>query len=175
MKKTVNVNIGSVGYTIDEDAYQLLKRYLQDIRSRLSDIEASEVIDDVESRISDIFNENISFNNQVIGIELVRRAMNVIGHAENFGDPLGGPSEYFDTDNTSTPKLYRSRSQRVLAGVCGGIAQYLNIDVTLVRVIAFVMLVFVGMSLWVYIIMWIVVPQQPLQLNYFNKRRNEHR
>jgi phage shock protein C len=55
-------------------------------------------------------------------------------------------------------KLYRSRSQRMIAGVCGGLADYFNIDATLVRVLFLLLAVFGGTGLVIYIVMWIIVP-----------------
>ncbi|HXD24571.1 MAG TPA: PspC domain-containing protein [Propionibacteriaceae bacterium] len=55
-------------------------------------------------------------------------------------------------------KLYRSRSQRMIAGVCGGLADYFNIDATLVRVLFLLLAVFGGTGLVIYIVMWVIVP-----------------
>ena len=63
---------------------------------------------------------------------------------------------------TTVRRLYRSRTERMIAGVCGGIAEYSNLDPTLVRVL-FILLAFVtgGATLLAYPILWIVVPEQP--------------
>jgi len=58
-------------------------------------------------------------------------------------------------------RLYRSRTDRRIAGVCGGIAQYFNIDPTLVRLLAVLGLLFFGGTFWVYLIMAIVIPSEP--------------
>ena len=55
-------------------------------------------------------------------------------------------------------KLYRSRSQRMIAGVCGGLADYFDIDATLVRVLFLLLAVFGGTGLVIYIVMWVIVP-----------------
>ncbi len=55
-------------------------------------------------------------------------------------------------------KLYRSRSQRMIAGVCGGLADYFNIDATFVRVLFLLLAVFGGTGLVIYIVMWVIVP-----------------
>jgi phage shock protein C len=55
-------------------------------------------------------------------------------------------------------KLYRSRGQRMIAGVCGGLADYFNIDATLVRVLFLLLAVFGGTGLVIYIVMWVIVP-----------------
>jgi phage shock protein C len=55
-------------------------------------------------------------------------------------------------------KLYRSRNQRMLAGVCGGLAEYFNVDATLIRVLFLVLAVFGGSGLVIYVVMWLIVP-----------------
>lgn len=58
-------------------------------------------------------------------------------------------------------KLYRSRDQRMIAGICGGIGEYFGVDPTLIRLIL-VGLVFVGFSGFVaYLIAWIIIPEAP--------------
>jgi phage shock protein C len=55
-------------------------------------------------------------------------------------------------------KLYRSRNQRMVAGVCGGLADYFDIDATVIRVLFLILAVFGGSGLVVYLVMWIIVP-----------------
>jgi phage shock protein C len=61
-----------------------------------------------------------------------------------------------------TKKLYRIPSDGMLGGVCAGLGEYLNIDVTIVRLI-FILLFLTGSAgFWIYLIMWIIVPVKPL-------------
>jgi phage shock protein PspC (stress-responsive transcriptional regulator) len=60
----------------------------------------------------------------------------------------------------TTRKLYRSKTDRKLAGVCGGLAQYFDIDATLIRVL-FVAITLFGAGLVLYVAMWIIVPEEP--------------
>jgi phage shock protein C len=60
-----------------------------------------------------------------------------------------------------TRKLYRSRTNRQVAGVCGGPAQYFNLDATLIRILFVVLAVLGGSGLLVYVAMWIIVPNEP--------------
>lgn len=65
---------------------------------------------------------------------------------------------------TTHKRLYRSTNERMLAGVCGGIAEYLEVDPTLVR-LAFVALMFLGgPGLIIYIVLMIVVPEAPREV-----------
>jgi phage shock protein C len=61
----------------------------------------------------------------------------------------------------SFKKLYRSRTNRMIAGVAGGIAEYLNMDPTIVRIVA-VLLMFAGIGIPAYIVGWIIIPEDPL-------------
>jgi phage shock protein C len=58
-------------------------------------------------------------------------------------------------------RLYRSRSDRMLGGVCAGIAAYFNLDVTIVRIATVVLAFFAGSSILAYLIAWIIVPEEP--------------
>jgi len=58
-------------------------------------------------------------------------------------------------------KLYRSQTDRILAGVCGGLGQYLGLDPTVIRVIFAVLTVFSGTGLLLYIILMLIIPLEP--------------
>ncbi|MCX7854203.1 MAG: PspC domain-containing protein [Caldilineales bacterium] len=59
-------------------------------------------------------------------------------------------------------RLYRSRTDRMLAGVCGGIGQYLNIDPTLIRLAFLILAIWGGGGIVAYLIAWIIIPEEPL-------------
>jgi phage shock protein C len=61
----------------------------------------------------------------------------------------------------ATRKLYRSKANRQIAGVCGGLAQYFNVDATLIRVLFVLLAVLGGSGLVLYVAMWIIVPKEP--------------
>lgn len=61
----------------------------------------------------------------------------------------------------SYKRLFRSRNDRKIAGVCGGLALYFNMDSVLIRLIFILFLLMGGSALLVYCIMWIVVPLEP--------------
>lgn len=63
---------------------------------------------------------------------------------------------------TQVKKLYRSRTDRTLGGVCGGLGEYLAIDSTLIRILFIVLAFAGGPGLFAYIIMLFVVPEEPL-------------
>jgi phage shock protein C len=62
---------------------------------------------------------------------------------------------------SQTRKLYRSKTDRMLAGVCGGLAEFFNTDATLIRVLFVLLTVLGGAGPIIYLAMWIIVPNQP--------------
>lgn len=59
-------------------------------------------------------------------------------------------------------RLYRSKKDKVLGGVCGGIAQYLQVDVVVVRLIwAIFTLISMGVGVLAYILAWVIIPEEP--------------
>lgn len=57
--------------------------------------------------------------------------------------------------------LYRSRNERIIAGICGGLAEYFGLDVSKLRIALVILFLLGGFSLWIYIILWLIVPQAP--------------
>ncbi len=70
------------------------------------------------------------------------------------------------TDSPTYKRLYRSREDRMLAGVCAGLARYLNIDPVVARVLFAVITIFTwGTGILAYILLWILVPEEPVAPN----------
>lgn len=64
---------------------------------------------------------------------------------------------------TDKRHLYRSRQERIIAGICGGLAEFFGIGVSRVRIALLVFILFGGLSLWVYLVLWLIIPQAPRQ------------
>lgn len=179
MKKTFSVNIGSMAFTIDDDAYMVMKGYLEDIEERLDDDARKEVMEDVELRVADILQSNLTVPGQVVTMSMVRQVIAIIGRADCFGDRRPGavpPPPPSGESRRSISRLYRSRDHRAIAGLCSGVAEYMGWDTTAVRVVTLLLVLFGGLSLWVYIILWIVIPQEPENFNdNLNNDRYERR
>jgi phage shock protein C len=65
------------------------------------------------------------------------------------------------THSPQRKRLYRSRTDRKLAGVCGGLGAYFNIDPTLFRIIFLILFLGACQGLVLYIILWLIMPQEP--------------
>ena len=69
-----------------------------------------------------------------------------------------------------TKKLYRVRDG-IIAGVCGGLAEFFGLDVSLIRIATLILILFGGLSIWAYIILWIVIPEQPARKFTLNDKK----
>lgn len=157
MKETVNVNVGGRAFTMDYDAYNRLSKYLDDVDSRM---EESSTTTDIESRVAEILGELLPSSVMVVTLAMVEQVIVRIGPAEQFGAVRNANRKYSRQNTSTFARLRRSHSDRSIAGVCGGLAKYLGIDATVLRVLMLCLVIFGGMSLWVYIIMWLLIPEE---------------
>lgn len=159
MKTTVNINLGGYSFHIDEDAFEKLKRYLDDIADALADEENNkEIIADIESRIAELFRQCLGPSKQVINVADVEKVIAILGSPEDIG---GGNKEnqHRSKANTGTRKLYRDSKNRYLGGVCAGLGVYFNVPALVFRLL-FVVFVFAGgLGVFAYLLLWLVVPE----------------
>lgn len=186
MKKTVNINIAGIACIIDEDAYNMLTEYLNDIRSAFASTEyGEEISSDIEGRVAELISEKIHDRHiEVIDIKIVNEIIERIGRAEEYNvdeeimiENEADINKSQGSASTTTPppyeckpkkRLFRNPSDSMLGGVCSGLAQSLGIDTVWVR-LAFVGLTIMSASTWiiVYIVLWICIPEATTASDYF--------
>lgn len=163
MKKTLTVNLGGTVFHIDEDAYELLDKYLSNLRIHFKKEEGSdEIMTDFEARISELLNERIRMGYEVITLEQVEDVIKRMGKPEEiFGEESfteEAKEEYkVKIETTAKKRLFRNPDDRILGGVAGGLAAYMGWDPTAVR-IALILLTFFQITIPIYIILWLIVP-----------------
>src|SRR5688572_20029778 len=88
MKKTVNVNVGGFAFVIEETAFEQLNMYLNNVRRNLgNDVDANEVMNDIEARIAELFREALrESGKEVVESSLIDRVISVMGKPEDYGD-----------------------------------------------------------------------------------------
>ncbi len=164
-----NVSIGSMPFIIEEEAYQLLDNYLFQIGNRLPFSEKSEILEDVENRLAEIFSSRINSTVRVISLKLANEAIAIIGSAEEFGESQSGGSTINNQNpnrNGSWCGFYRSTTDKVFGGVCGGLALYLQIDPKALRIVLVILtVVTASILLWIYLAAWLIVPDDTKKLN----------
>ena len=162
MKKTIKINLNGTIFNIDDDAYEKLKSYLDTISRHFSNKqESKEIIDDIEARIAELFQEKVSAENQVITLTIVNQVIDIMGNPEDIADTGEGNEDqrsFHETYSTSK-KLYRDDENSVIGGVCGGLAAYFNMDPVIFRLLFVIFFFAGGASILVYIILWIVLPK----------------
>jgi phage shock protein PspC (stress-responsive transcriptional regulator) len=155
MNKVLTISLNGNAYQLDEAAYDKLRTYLDAARAKLAgnpDIE--EIVRDLEQAVAE-------------KIVRYRGAYKTVASLEDIEKVLGemGPVDPAAEEGAATPppigpkRLYRLPDQKVIFGVCAGIAAYLNIDVTLVRVILAVLVIVTGGSFAIaYIAAMFILP-----------------
>jgi len=168
MKKTFNINLGGIVFHIDEDAYDLLDKYLSNLRIHFSKEEgAEEIVHDMELRISELFSERLNEKKQVITLKDVEEIIAQMGKPEEFSEDTTQDTSEYIKEEKGPKRLFRDPDNKVIGGVCSGIAAYLGWDVTAVRIIFIALalpfilngsLILNGVVI-AYIIAWIIIPE----------------
>ena len=164
MKKTLNINIGSRVFNIDEDAYDLLSRYLESIKKYFQKINIEDdVFQDIENRISEKFN-SILKNRESLNIDDINNIIKEMGTLDDFKEAYNDfdTNDFNNQNNESKTtgkrkRIYRNTSDKVIAGVASGLANYFSVDPIIFRLI-FIVSLFTGFGLIAYIIFWIGIP-----------------
>ena len=160
MKKTFTINISGTIFHIEEDAYEILQKYLINLKNHFgTDEEGKEIIADIEARIAEIFSAKTSDDKKVITVEWVEDVIKIMGTPEDFAEEEV-EDESIASEAKRKRRLYRDPDHRVLGGVCGGLGAYFNMDPVILRII-FAVLFFMttGAALLAYLILWIAVPK----------------
>lgn len=190
MNKTVNINLASTPFILDEDAYMMLREYLSTISKIYGkSIDGDELVGDIEARMAELFAEALVGSGRSIVIRPdVELAINQIGRPQDFDQteieidrtapaddtediqvlveeqPAATPPPFGNNDageqQRTTRQLFRNPRNKRIAGVCSGIAAYIGVDPTWVRLLT-VALCFLSFSTLAicYIVLWLVVPE----------------
>jgi phage shock protein PspC (stress-responsive transcriptional regulator) len=163
MKKTIKINLSGLAFTLDEDAYQELKDYLDSVSSRFRDLkEGNEIISDIEARIAEIFQSKVSEKKEVITLEDVKDVISIMGKPEDFYDTeeeADSSSKKKDYTRKENRKLYRDPENAILGGVAAGLAAYFGIETWIVRLLLVILTFPLQVIPIIYIILWIALPK----------------
>lgn len=164
MKQVININYHGRIIPIELAAYDMLKNYTASLQLHFKDEEGKdEIINDIESRISELFQEQLSKGSTCITENDVNAIIKSMGKPEELetedviNNNISENSKQQD-DSSTHKRLYRDENNKLLGGVCSGLANYLNIDIVIVRIIFIILFFSFGVGLIPYIILWIAVP-----------------
>lgn len=171
MEKIININYQNRNISIEENAYNSFKVYEEELKNYfLKEESGDEIFADLQNRMAEIFEEKLKIGQVAIQQSDIDELKSTIGnpsdfenHEENKNEPI------LETPIIEQKRLYRhkDKSNRIIAGVCSGIANYTSIDPIAIRLI-FVLFSF-NIGILVYLILWIVLPVQEMKINVTQK------
>lgn len=192
MNKVININFQGSIIPIEETASELLRNYINSLRQYFASEEGrDEIISDIESRIAELFLQRLKKGNACITDADMKEIMTSIGHPEDLqaaeSEATKAEETFRKEQKTTTEnqhsaeekkRLFRSGNNQVVGGVAAGLADYLGIDVSILRVI-FVFCLFAGFGFIVYLVLWAVLPEKFTDNQNSQKRKffrdNEHK
>lgn len=162
MNKTLNINLGGFMFHIDENAYVRLERYLNTLKQQFVNTDGgTEIINDIETRIAELFKERTGPGKEVINATDVDQVIAIMGQPEDYlemDDEADNSSKSEPRFSSTKKRIFRDTDNRIVGGVSSGLAAYFNIDPLWIRVL-FIIALFSGFGFLLYIIMWAVIPK----------------
>lgn len=163
MNKTVSIHIQGFAFILEEQAYDQLRIYLNDLARVLQNEEGKEeILQDIELRIVELLQDKVA-NQQVVRLEQIQQIILLLGSPEAFGEEETTRTGQTSTEGTESmaahKRFFRDPENPILGGVAGGVAAYFNIDVVFVRIFFVLFTMAFGSGIPIYIILWIATPR----------------
>ncbi|MCK6648775.1 MAG: PspC domain-containing protein, partial [Bacteroidia bacterium] len=167
MNRTITMNLSGIIFHIEEDAYDKLNKYLAAIRGYFSNSESKdEIMTDIESRIAEMLQSKVSQTKQAVLMADVESVIAVMGKPEDFADENSqgnnNESQRVETQYQYSGKrrrVFRDPDEKILGGVCSGIANYFDFDPIYLRGAFAISFFIFGTGILLYIILWMIIPE----------------
>lgn len=168
MKKTININLAGTAFIIDENAYEVLHRYLENLKNRFGNTtERAEIMEDIEARLAEMFAQKLGSRKEVIGLPEVEETIAVMGTPEDIAGESSANTTTSGSPSSSSKsyegkrRLFRDKEDKVVSGVISGLCHYFGINDPVWARIAAALLVIAGFGFPVilYFLLMIVVPE----------------
>ncbi len=159
MDKVINIHLAGMLFTIEEQAYQELKSYLDQLHLHFK--ANTEIVNDIEARMAELFQHKLGSNRNTLFLADVQDVCQTLGNIAQMDEHLEAKSiepPLTDYPNSHHNKLRRNGSDQNLGGVCSGMASFFNVDPVLMRVLFVLLLIAFGSGVLLYLILWIVMP-----------------
>ncbi len=161
MNQTMHINLGGYSFVMDIDAYDLLDEYITSLeRHFLHEEGATEILSDIEARMAELFREKLK-GSEIVTKKIVSSTIHQMGDASFFEDEHTHEEVLDDRSAgiSAGKRLYRDPEDKILGGVCSGIAQYFGVEDPLwIRLFFVVLNIAGGSSFVLYVLLWIIVP-----------------
>ncbi|HUX84075.1 MAG TPA: PspC domain-containing protein, partial [Chitinophagaceae bacterium] len=163
MKRIININLSGRLIPIEDSAYELLRSYLDSLKRFFSREQGGEeIVGDIESRIAELFQDMLKKGVQCVTDQDVQAVIASMGRPEQLADESAADSGPAAGAAVPPPpqarRLARDENNKIIGGVCSGIAHYFNIDPVIIRIIFVVFALAYGTAILAYILFWILLP-----------------
>lgn len=173
MEKIINISYQDTLIPIDEGAYEKFVKYQEELKQFLSkEPEADEVFEDLKYRMYEILKSKLTPEHTFISHADVDEVIGIIGHPQDLYEAASGTDNANSSEsksnfsNTAEPKkLRRNQSDRMISGLCSGIANFFGMDALAIRLIAIVLLIISPVATLVFYLLGYIIPREPLQTN----------
>jgi phage shock protein PspC (stress-responsive transcriptional regulator) len=157
MKKTINISLGKINFSAEEDAYQKLDQYLKTLSGHFNTYPGgSEIIEDIESRLAEQFAAKAV--NKIITLQMVEAEIKNMGSPEEL-NAANTTSQNTASQENLNRKMYRNPDDIIIAGVASGIAAYFGVDSVWVRLGFILLTLGSGFGIILYIALWLILPE----------------
>jgi phage shock protein PspC (stress-responsive transcriptional regulator) len=168
MNKIFNVNLGGYPFTIDENAYHHLNKYLDTIKRHFSDSEGcEEILYDIEVRMAELFQDKVK-GKSIVSMKELDEVIKILGRPEDFGAAAIDDDEEFDPQQKKRTRsrgsiktgkrLFRNPDEKIIGGVASGLSAYFGVSDPVWIRLGFLFLAISGVGILPYIVLWIIVP-----------------
>lgn len=162
MDKVFLINLAGVLFTIEEQAYQALKGYLEKLQQHFGS-NGRDIVADIEYRMAELFQQRLKDSGNTLFSKDVNEVIAIMG---DVNDMEGGETGQRESETLSpameefkrNKKLRRNPFDQSLGGVCSGLAAYFEVDAALVRIAFVLMVIFWGTGILFYFILWMIIP-----------------
>jgi phage shock protein PspC (stress-responsive transcriptional regulator) len=173
MNKVISINLNGNAYQLEEGGFEALRSYLDTANRRLEgNPDKAEIMADIEQAIADKFRSLLGVNKTVVVTKEVETIIAEMGTVEDASgspgtpppgsaaQPAGAPPGADSAPGAAAPpkRLFKIHEGAMVGGVCNGLAAYLNVDVTLVRIVFALLMFAYGSGVLVYILMMAILP-----------------
>lgn len=159
MNKTVNIHLAQTLFSLDENAYAILKEYLDQLEKLFKKTEGGkDILEDIEVRIAELLTALKKDTLYVISVEDINNVIETLGTPEDLAQDEEEEKEY--TNYSAVKKLFRDPEDRFIGGVAGGLSHYLGLDSVWIRLILILLVLSsAGGVVLVYVLLWALVPE----------------
>ena len=166
MNKVEKVSIGKCAFSLEEKAYATVKQYLDELEAYYKEKAGGrEILEGIEERMAELLMEKTSGNASVVTSKMIDEVIEILGRPEVIEEDSDGGLPRYQFEGKR--KIYRDPTNKVLGGVCSGLAAYWNMDTVLLRCLVVAATLACGWAPHgigsiiplIYLLCWIIIPK----------------